>query len=199
MTGRPPRSSGDILREARQRDSRTKRTRVLQVVEHMLERDEAITFAAVARTARVSNWLVYAAGVREHILTARQQQAGQPRQTPADHTAGPPGLQAELAIMRQANARTRKENHDLREQLRRQLGHQVDQLHTPDLIARINELTAQAEAATTTIEGLRHDNQDLTTRLEQAENDLLAARASLRRMIREHNASAETPAAGQGP
>jgi hypothetical protein len=121
MTGTSARSSGEVLRQARRRDSRDKRARVLRAVEQMLSGGEALTFAAVARTANVSTWLVYAAGVREHILAARERQSG------------------------------------------------------------------QAHDAAATIEQLRHDNATVSSRLEQAEEDLLGARASLRRMIRNKN------------
>ena len=40
-------------------------------------RRHPITFASVARTAGVSNWLVYADGVREYIENARNAQEDQ--------------------------------------------------------------------------------------------------------------------------
>jgi hypothetical protein len=60
-----------VLREARRRDSLTKRQRVRDTLEGMIRRGDQITFAAVARAARVSTWLVYADGVRKHIEQAR--------------------------------------------------------------------------------------------------------------------------------
>ncbi|GIF01947.1 hypothetical protein Ari01nite_94110 [Paractinoplanes rishiriensis] len=62
------------------------------------------------------------------------------------------------------------------------------------MIARINELTLETDAANATIDQLRHDNGALTTKLEQAQDDLLAARAGLRRMIRERNTNADAHA-----
>ncbi|MEV4847027.1 hypothetical protein AB0K20_27870 [Micromonospora matsumotoense] len=67
-----------VLREARRLDSLTKRQRVLTVIQEMEAAREPITFAAVARTAHVSTWLVYAEGVREHIEAAIERQAFQP-------------------------------------------------------------------------------------------------------------------------
>lgn len=60
------RTSAEVLAESRRRDSRTKRQRVLAVVEQLLAQGVPVTFAAVARTAGVSKWLVYAGGVRAH-------------------------------------------------------------------------------------------------------------------------------------
>jgi hypothetical protein len=43
-------------------------------VDEMKSRGDPITFLGVAKAARVSNWLVYAEGVREHIEAARKSQ-----------------------------------------------------------------------------------------------------------------------------
>lgn len=48
------------LPEVRRRDSDAKRAHVRDTVEKMLLASERITFAAVARRAKVSSWLVYA-------------------------------------------------------------------------------------------------------------------------------------------
>ncbi|MFD0443921.1 hypothetical protein ACFQ10_17980 [Streptomyces indonesiensis] len=69
------RTPADVLREARKQDSLAKRTRVLAVVDEMKAKGEPITFLGVAKAAGVSNWLVYAEGVREHIEAARKSQA----------------------------------------------------------------------------------------------------------------------------
>ncbi|MBF4998089.1 hypothetical protein IRT45_13100 [Nocardia sp. BSTN01] len=68
------RTPAEVLREARRRDSREKRARVLATLEQMLERGDTITAASVAHAAKVSTWLVYAPGIREHLEKARRQQ-----------------------------------------------------------------------------------------------------------------------------
>ena len=73
------RTPAEALRAARQRDSQDKRAKVLAVVEDMVRREEPVTFAAVAKEAGVSNWLVYAEGVRERIEQARRRQPDRPR------------------------------------------------------------------------------------------------------------------------
>jgi hypothetical protein len=65
----------EALHAARKRDSQTKRAHVRSTVEKMLLEGDPVTFTTVARTARVSTWLVYAEGVREHIQAAIKQQA----------------------------------------------------------------------------------------------------------------------------
>ncbi|MGW6605645.1 DUF6262 family protein [Streptomyces sp. NPDC055036] len=70
------RTPAQVLREARTRDSETKRARVLKTLDEMAAMGEKITFLGLARTARVSNWLVYAEGLREHIEEAIKKQSG---------------------------------------------------------------------------------------------------------------------------
>ncbi|WP_267952920.1 DUF6262 family protein [Streptomyces noursei] len=53
-----------------------KRARVLKTLNEMTVKGEKITFLRLARTARVSNWLVYAEGLREHIEEAIKKQSG---------------------------------------------------------------------------------------------------------------------------
>ncbi|RSM64907.1 hypothetical protein DMB66_18405 [Actinoplanes sp. ATCC 53533] len=156
----------------------------------MLSHGEPVTFAAVAKQAGVSNWLVYAVGVREHIAAARQQQAGAPaRAKAAGVTASQASLRTELELSRADNKRIRAERDTLKEAMRRQLGRQLDQIGAADLITRINELTAQAERVEGENAQLRTENDALKGRLVLADDDLIAARTSLRQMIRARNAS----------
>jgi hypothetical protein len=68
---------------------------VLAAVQEMERRREPVAFAAVARHVRVSTWLVYAEGVREHIETVIERQAAQPV---TDHRAGLAPSAASLRI-----------------------------------------------------------------------------------------------------
>src|SRR4051812_6182538 len=137
------RTPAEVLRQARQKDSRDKRGKVLAAIQTMLEADEPITFTAVARRAGVSTWLVYADGVREHIDLARQQQAG-PGRTPADAAGAAPsaGLRVEIQLVREENTRLREECTRLKMAVQRNLGQELDRLGTADLTARVDELTA---------------------------------------------------------
>ena len=78
MTQAVTRTPADVLREARRRDSERKRDQVFRAVDAMKRDGTPITFAAVARNAKVSQWLVYADGVRDYIETARSAQAAVP-------------------------------------------------------------------------------------------------------------------------
>ena len=185
MTARRP---ADVLREARRRDSANKRDRVVATVEAMMTRGEQVSFAAVARKAGVSNWLVYAPGVREHIDQARARQATQPQRDRQVGTAvSAASLLTDLEHCRAQNRALRAERDQLKVALQRSLGHQADQLANAPLVERINELTALAQQVTGERDQARREKADLEQRLSETEDDLAAARTSLRRMIRSEN------------
>ncbi|KPI06143.1 hypothetical protein OK006_6572 [Actinobacteria bacterium OK006] len=183
-----PRTSAEVLAESRRRDSRTKRQRVFSVVEQLLAQGDPVTFAAVARIAGVSNWLVYADGVREHIDKARAQQASSPaRDRQSGGTASTASLRTDLELSRTEIRTLRDERVKLKAALQRSLGQQLDQAATKDLVARIDELTSHNHELSTQLQQVRQDNTQLSRRLEEAEDDLAAARTSLRRMIRDES------------
>ena len=160
---------------SRRGDSTTKRARVAATVEHMLAADTPITFAAVARHARVSSWLVYAPGVRDLIDQARTRQTSPgPGDRPVDTHS--PGLRTDLALARAEITRLRGERDQQRQQLQLALGARLDNVSKADLITRVDELTATNTdlAATTTRQ--RSDNQFLQQRVRDLEDDLAAAR-----------------------
>ncbi|MDT3727649.1 DUF6262 family protein [Streptomyces sp. DSM 41972] len=135
------RTPGQVLREAHRKDSRDKRARVLHTLDALLTRGDPVTFTAVAKAAGVSNWLVYAPGVREHIEAARTQQArtatrgDEPRST-----GGALNTRTDLEVLRAYNQRLRGQVADLKDALQRQLGRQLDQLQATDLTQRVSEL-----------------------------------------------------------
>ncbi|WP_406296512.1 DUF6262 family protein [Embleya sp. NBC_00888] len=187
MSGK--RTPAEVLADSRRRDSHRKRARVLETVEAMASSDQPVTFAAVAKIAGVSNWLVYADGVREHIQTARDRQAARvQRGRPAGTVAGAAGLKTDLELARQEISSLRTERDKLKGALQRQLGQQLDQVAAGDLIARINELTQQNERLIAERDALERERAEFEAKLAETEEDLGAARTSLRRMIRSENA-----------
>jgi chromosome segregation ATPase len=174
----------------RRRDSDTKRTRVLFTLERMLAEGISITVAAVARQANVSTWLVYAPGIREAVTDARSQQQAQ---HPAEQTADTdtPGLRTDLALARAEITRLRVERDQQQHQVRLALGARLDDFAKADLVHRVDELTRHNTDLTGTVAQLRSDNQALQARTTELEDDLAAARTSLRRMIRAENRSPE--------
>jgi len=123
------RTPADVLREARKKDSLAKRARALAVVDDMKAKGQPITFLGVARAAGVSNWLVYAEGVREHIEAARKGQQGvQRRERQSGMSASAASLAVDLELARAELTRLRQERDQLKAKVQRALGHQIDQV-----------------------------------------------------------------------
>ncbi|MFD4700732.1 DUF6262 family protein [Streptomyces niveus] len=192
-SGSASRTPAQVLREARRRDSRMKRARVLETVQEMTRNGDRITFAAVARAANVSTWLTYADGVREHIESAIHQQHPKRTQLATTAQASPAGLRADLALAREEIRRLRGERDQLQQTVRRHLGQQLDQLGARDLATRVQELTE----ANTRLEASLHEASAAKSRLEHhaadLEDELGAARTSLRRMIKAQSKGEASP------
>ncbi|MGW1506930.1 DUF6262 family protein [Streptomyces mirabilis] len=190
---KPSRTPAEVLKAARQRDSADKRGRVLKAVQDMLRDNRRITFAAVAREADVSSWLVYAPGLRERIDQARTRQAAQGHQDQqSGRKVSTASEQTDLLLARQEIKRLRTENGHLRQQALVHLGQQVDQLGNHDLVDRINELAEENLRLSTAERQATAENTQLRQQITELEDDLAAARTSLRRMIREKNGRENT-------
>jgi chromosome segregation ATPase len=184
------------LKAARAKDSNDKRRRVLQTMTTMETDGQPITAASVAAAAGVSTWLVYADGIREHLDAARTRQRQATDDDPAVATGTrtghqPPAtaasLRADLAVARHEIHRLRTDLDKLRGRLRLQLGAEIEQPDRGELIARVvaletanRQYLAERDARTSEVDTARR-------RAEQLENELSAARESLRRVIRETN------------
>jgi hypothetical protein len=128
---------------ARRRDSNRKRDQVFRAVDAMKRDGTPITFAAVARAARVSQWLVYADGVRGYINTARVAQAAEPAQAKrAGRSASEASLRTDLELAKQDNRRLRSELGRVKNALRERLGTQLEATSVETLRRRIDELIA---------------------------------------------------------
>jgi hypothetical protein len=181
------------LKAARAKDSNDKRRRVLQTLNTMETAGQPITAAAVAAAAGVSTWLVYAEGIREHIDAARQRQAtdGDPPAAAGTHTSQQPvtaaGLRTDLAVARHEIHRLRTDLDKLRGRLRLQLGAEIEQPDRAELIARVAALEAASLQFLAERDARATEADTAQRRVEQLEDDLTAARESLRRVIRDTN------------
>jgi hypothetical protein len=193
MTATPDRTAG--LRAARAKDSQDKRRRALAAVQALETAGTPVTATAVATTAGVSSWLVYADGVREHLHNAQRRQAERgsaPVSTlpPVNHApVTPASLRTDLAVARDEIRRLRTERDKLRDRLRLQLGAEIEGPDRAELITRV----ANLEAATRQLvaeRDARTTEADLAQRrVHELEDDLVAARDSLRRVIKNQNRS----------
>jgi len=179
------------LKAARTKDSELKRRRTLAALEALEASAESITFTAVAKAAGVSTWLVYAEGIREHIDAARRREAhhsADPAPTPsAQRTTTSDSLRTDLAIAQEQIKTLRAERDKLQQRLRLQLGAELDAPDRAHLTARVADLEAinrqlVAERDARTIEA-----DTARSRVGELEDDLSAARESLRRVIKIQN------------
>jgi len=183
------------LKAARAKDSNDKRRRVLQTVKAMESAGQPITASAVAATAGVSTWLVYADGIREHLDAARARQrqavdvapplAAGPRTAQQPVTAA--GLRTDLAVARHEIHRLRTDLDKLPGRLRLQLGAEIEQPDRAELIARVAALEAANRQFLAERDASAAQAETAQRRAEQLEDELTAARESLRRVIRATN------------
>ncbi|MFE4177462.1 DUF6262 family protein [Streptomyces sp. NPDC056909] len=182
-----PHGNPTPLAQARRRDSIDKRRRVLTAIEH-LERDgEPITHTAVARTAGVSAWLTYAEGVREYIHAAQARQNARPTTGQPPGPLSPAALRTDLELARQEITTLREERDRLRTAMSHHLGQQLDSVSSQDLTTRVDELTQHNHQLADQLQQVTGENTALHARVTELEDDLAAARTSLRRMIRDEN------------
>ncbi|WP_330335350.1 hypothetical protein [Streptomyces sp. NBC_00536] len=64
---------------------------------------------------------------------------------------------------------------------------QLDQVAVGDLVTRVNELTTQNQRLSDGLAAAKHATAELEAQLTEAQDDLAAARGSLRKMIRAEN------------
>lgn len=191
MTTTPDRTTG--LRAARAKDSADKRRRALDAIHTLETAGTPITAAAVAQAAAVSTWLVYTHGLREHLDAARRRQtpspSSPPRTTaPADQAPlTPASLNTDLALARAEIRRLRADNDKLRHRLRLQLGAEIDAPDPTELITRLAELESLTRQLLAEREARAAEANHAQHRIHELEDDLTAARESLRRVIKDHN------------
>ncbi len=176
------------LKAAREKDSADKRRRALDAIKAL-----ETTGAAVAKAARVSTWLVYAEGIREHVETARRRQsdhrvaAAPGRSVPDKSRATPASPRTDLAVARDEIRRLRGEGDKLRQRLRLQLGAEIEGPDRAQLIARVAELEAVNRQLVAERDSRAAEVDTACRRAKALEDDLSAVRESLRRVIRTEN------------
>lgn len=178
---------------ARARTSQDKRQRALDAVQALEAAGTPVTPAAVAAAAQVSVWLTYADGVRDHVEAAQRRQAdhqpepGQLAPPRRAEQATPASLRADLAIARDEIRRLRAERDKLRGRLRLQLGAEIEGPDRAALIARVGDLEAAARQLAAERDARAAEASHAQRQIRELEDDLTAARESLRRAIRQAN------------
>ncbi|MGW6405233.1 hypothetical protein [Streptomyces sp. NPDC055134] len=112
-----------------------------------------------------------------------RQQRAPVTDVPRGRIASPASLHTDLVMARAEIKELREERGRLRDAMRQQLGHQLDQISNRKLTERITELTEANRKLEHELIKLR----PLADHVEELERDLAAARTSLRQMIRDGN------------
>ena len=173
--------------------SHDKRQRALAAVQDLEAAGTPVTATAVATAAGVSTWLVYADGVREHVEAAQRRQADrEPGPAPRPRQArGEPvsqaSLRADLAVAREQIRQLRAERDKLRARLRLQLGAEIEGPDRAELIARVASLEAASRQLAAERDARAAEASHAQRRIRELEDELTAARESLRRAIRQAN------------
>ena len=180
------------LKAARAKDSELKRRRALAALEALEATGAPITFTAVAKAAGVSTWLVYAEGIREHIDAARRRQAHhqrrpQRRRPPASTPTTSASLRTDLAIARDQIKTLRAERDKLQQRLRLQLGAELEAPDRAHLTARVADLETINRRLVAERDARAIEADTANRRVAELEDELSAARESLRRVIKSHN------------
>jgi hypothetical protein len=186
-------SRAQAMLAARAKASQDKRQRALAAVQALEAAGTPVTATAVATAAGVSTWLAYTDGIREHIEAARHRQA---EREPGPSTAAPPrrgepvtqtSLRTDLTIARDEIRRLRAEHDKLRARLRLQLGAEIEGPDRAELITRVATLEASCRQLATERDARATETNHAQRRIRELEDDLTAARESLRRVIRQAN------------
>lgn len=171
---------------ARQRASREKHARTLHTLDRLLQNGDRITFAAVAREADVSTWLVYnTPELKQAITDAMARPRRQDPQRPSKPAASPASMRTDLELARQEIATLRASERKLRERLQRTLGAEVEQISRSDLAARIADLDTLVSKLRTENAELAETNERLSEVTTQQSDDLETANTLLRRYMRQ--------------
>ncbi|MFF7643707.1 DUF6262 family protein [Streptomyces canus] len=176
------------LRASRAKDSEDKAKRALDAVDDLLRSGRRITVSQVARDAAVSTWFVYNQpqvhqAVQEGI-TAQREQVRQDSPVPAARQVSPAGLRTDLALAREEIKDLKRERDRLLNRVRLSLGAELDGVDQNELIQRVQRLEQRNTALNEELSEARERIAALEGRLHETEDDLTAARASLRRTMR---------------
>lgn len=133
------------LRTARAKDSATKRERTLSVCQNMLDAGLRVSFARVAREARVSTWLVYnVAELRDAIqgaIEAQERDGIAPKNLRGTiRNQSNDSLITDLALSREEAKTLRAEVKKLRGRLELQLGAEAEGSTVTELIRRVQQV-----------------------------------------------------------
>lgn len=179
------------LVRARRDSAARKQRQAMDAIQAIRAAGDSVSVSAVARAGQVSTWFIYNnTAVRTALTAAAEDQAQSDQLKPTKSKAGGDdrtlqGLRVELAGARDEIRALRGEQAQLRRRLERTLGHQIDEISSADLAARVGELTEQNLALGNELSTARAELARTITHAAGLQDELVGARAALRRMMTE--------------
>ena len=170
---------------SRRRDSADKQRRTPTVIADLSSAGERINISEIARRAGVSPWFIYnTAAIRTAVERATEEHSHTATRSSAGRTsATADSLHAELLMAREEVRALRTDRTKLETKVQLLLGNQLEHLPHDTLLARIHELEQIAAELRSDLASERRRADTMTTRTEELQDELTAARASLKRMV----------------
>ena len=185
-------SSKSALRTARliaakRADNQRRREAVLKAIAAHTQAGKSITAAGIARSAGVSTWLIYNV---PDLLDAVRSAAAQNHAK--DDTARKPaptinGLHNEMSLLNGRLTKATAERDQLKKALKTKLGAQLELETTGELKTRIGLLERSLERARLDLEDSQSRNSLLRDDLEDAQDELRAARRINQMLVKENS------------
>lgn len=177
----------DKLIAARRLDSRTKYERTQQALATLVKNGNRISFAGVAREAKVSTWLLYNNSDLKRAITEaiKHQTNSASRPASTARSASVDSVRTDLELARQEITQLRRSERKLRDRLQRTLGAEIEEIDRSELIARIADLENLVTKLRADNTELLETNARLTQLVDQQRDDLDSANTLLRRYMKE--------------
>ena len=190
MTSRTTGSQERIQRlaAARAADSLAKTQRALGAVQRLVDIGQRVTFTSVARHADVSTWFLYN---KDEVRRAVGQAIGQQQRIgvtvaarPSTTRVKPAALQAELEMARDEIRTLRQERDRYRRRAQERLGDEVDDMSHGQLGQQLGAYQQRVAELQTELRSALDRAAAAEQRRDELEDQLTAARANLKKMIR---------------
>ena len=175
---------------AKKADSQRRREAVLKAIAAHTKAGQSITTAGIARSAGVSTWLIY--NVPDLLDAVRSAAAQSHTKDDAGgiSTGSAPtinGLHNEMSLLNGRLTKATAERDQLKKALKTKLGAQLELETTGELKTRIGLLERSLERARLDLEDSQSRNSLLRDDLENAQDELRAARRINQMLIKENS------------
>lgn len=181
------------LARARAAASEAKTANALAAVSALQTAAQSVTFTEVARRARVSTWFCYnKPAVRRAIETAIAEQADQGisiAAAPLRVRVTQSGLEVDLALARHQIKTLKRERDVYKTRAQLSLGTELDDVPRAELLATLTEAQDRVHRLELELATATRRAETAERQAEEIDDQLTAARSSLRKMIRPANGS----------